>query len=617
MDSALMATRAGRERRRAVRQLQVIERGERERGGLGPALTAAFMGLLMVRSLTASADQAMNAPGQPAVGPDGDAAPAASGADAGGAGAGSGTQAGMVMATGSVLEEGHLINPDALASLSGDLRFDAGFGGLQARAGGGAEAGAVSALGVTTAQLELPGGETVALAADAVGPVDDGENVGPIGDVVTGTDGDDVITGTDDDDHLDGGDGDDTINAGGGDDTVLGGNGDDTLNGQDGDDLVLGGNGEDAIDGGNGDDTLQGNAGDDAILGGSGQDTLDGGEGDDALDGGTGNDVVTGGSGNDGITIGGPGDIVFENPWGADQGGNDTLTVAADFGAKLKAAFPTLAQAGVATFTVGDSVEAALPEGANSFKQQVAPDIENVRLTGSEAHDIVGDGGVNVLEGNAGANMIWGRGGDDQIRGGAGDDQLFGGDGDDLVMGDEGDDWLHDQGGDDMLYGGAGDDTYVMGLNDVGVASIYDHEGGNRILMDGAATDGLAARMDGSDLTLSYQGSDVAILKGYGDSPTSFTGIDIGGGQTQSLTDLLAAQAPPAPDILAEFVAPGSGGATVAMIGGPVLLEAGQDGLGALDGATTSAEFYAGAEIWMGGEDHAAASAERGRAAHG
>ena len=111
-----------------------------------------------------------------------------------------------------------------------------------------------------------------------------------------------------------------------------------------------------------------------------------------------------------------------------------------------------------------DSLGGSLPAGAHSYTQQVALGIENVVLTGSADHDVIGDGGDNHITGNAGDNALYGRGGDDVLRGGAGNDLLDGGAGSDHLEGGAGDDILNGGDGDDQLYGGDGDDILNGGL---------------------------------------------------------------------------------------------------------------------------------------------------------
>ncbi len=480
---------------------------------------------------------------------------------------------------GSVLTAGIVIDPALLTRLAGEARFDAG--------------GAVSLLGPRPVPGPAEGADAAPVLAPPMATIDHepiawtsapsleagdppGEDLGPIGEELVGSDGDDVLVGGPDDDR------------------IAGGAGDDTLIGAGGDDILDGGPGNDTLDGGPGHDVLVGDEGNDTLLGGPGNDRLDGGPGDDQIDGGAGDDVTTGGTGDDRVTVDTPADLVFEDPWGRDGGGRDTLVVAPDFGAQLEKAWPILAKGGLATFMVGDAVLGSPPPGAPPFKWQVPPNVENVRLTGGEAHAVVGDDGPNVLEGNEAANKIWGGGGDDRVRGGAGDDQLFGGPGNDLLMGDEGDDLLAGGAGDDLLYGGPGNDTYVLGLAEVGVDRIFDLEGANRIRIDGADPARLTARLEGDDLHLAYEGRDRAVVVGHRGHEQALATIEIDG-RSYRPADFLPTDAPSGGDLLADFLDPGASHRMV-------VLDAPLDGVIASAQAPTGPggfpELFPGADLW-------------------
>lgn len=544
--------------------------------GLGTALTATFLGLLLVRGETEAAEAGEPRSTPPADGPErpieaeGAVAAGLPGATEGSA---------PLLAAGSVLTAGAVIDPAVLTRLGGEARFDE----LPIRMLGG-EAPPAAGIGGTAVAAAAPADLAVALGElpavelpDDLPSTEPEEDLGPIGEEIVGGEEDDVLVGGPDDDRIDGGGGDDTISGGGGDDVLAGGTGNDTLDGQEGD------------------DTLAGGPGDDALLGGPGQDTLDGGTGDDRLDGGAGDDLMTGGTGDDQAVIGSPADLVFEDPWGRDGGGRDTLVVAPDFGAQLEKAFPTLAKGGLATFMVGDAVLGSPPPGAPGFKQQVAPNVENVRLTGSDGHAIVGDAQDNTLEGNDGANRIWGGAGDDRIRGGGGDDQLHGGDGDDLLLGDEGDDLLAGGAGDDLLCGGAGDDVYLTGLAEPGLSRIFDLEGANRIRVDGAELSRLTARLEGDDLHLAYDDRDLAVVVGHRGHEGALAGIEIDG-RLHAPADLLRVAEPAPDDLLAGFLDGSEPSGRVAIDGGPPALGAAADASGGAVGELP--EIFPGADLW-------------------
>jgi Ca2+-binding RTX toxin-like protein len=436
----------------------------------------------------------------------------------------------------------------------------------------------------------LPVGDITLALDDGEGPPppplpDDDDDLGPIGIVDTGTDGDDTLIGTDKDDLLDGGDGDDLIYGGNGNDSLLGGNGNDTVFGGNGNDHIDGGNGNDLLYGDAGDDLIEGGAGNDRVYGGLGDDSLYGGAGDDRVDGGLGRDTLDGGTGRDVLVVDNLHDLALENPWGVDGGGIDTLEVRPGFAQSLQDALPDLAPDGRATFVLGNEVGVAVPQGAVAWTQQVNPHIENVRLLGDTAHDVLGDVRGNTLIGNAGDNRLYGGGGDDLLRGGDGNDWLQGGDGDDL------------------LYGEGGDDVYVLGLSDTGIDTVFDHSGTNRLVLQGASATQLAATVVGGDLHLAHAGTTFAVIKDYVGYEASFAGIDLGQG-LRPLSDfigrtpeLLSAQAP-RPDQIGtagnDLLQARSGGEWLAGRGGDDTLLGG-DGNDRLEGG-------AGNDVLRGGQ---------------
>ncbi len=388
----------------------------------------------------------------------------------------------------------------------------------------------------------------------------------PIGAYTGGTTGDDSLQGTEQSDRLAGGAGDDVIYGLAGDDWLDGGSGDNSLFGGAGADSLLGGPGEDQLDGGGGNDLLLGGDGDDSLFGRSGDDLLDGGAGNDSLDGGSGADRLTGGPGDDVLIVGSHDDLALEYGDGADGGGKDVLQVAETFGSAR-------------TFVFGDDL-GELTEVGTGVRQQVDGDIEDLLLTGSVGHSAIGDGRANSLIGNAGDNALYGAGGDDVLQGGDGDDLLDGGlgadrlegglgndmlagnSGDDSIWGGAGDDQLAGGTGADLLYGEAGDDAYVIGLNDSAVDTVFDHEGINRIVLEGVTTETVKAAIVGNDLYLGVEGNTVAVVSDYVGNEASFAGIDLGagivpiddilvdtGGQQES--SALEAEPEPAEDLLA------------------------------------------------------------------
>lgn len=551
----------------------------RDSSGLGGALTAAFLGLLLLRDRVA-AGEPTEATGEGGLG-EAPRIDREDGVSTAGFIAEPSGPASSPLAAGSVLSAGALIDPALLVRLGGEARFDEAATRLLRPAGDTPVGMATPAAGPAqaTAITVALGGLTMPGLPPPDLPQEPGEDLGPIGEEVVGGDGDDVLSGGPDNDLIDGG---------AGNDVITGGGGDDTLSGSTGDDLLDGGAGHDLLDGGEGEDSLEG---------GSGNDILHGGPGDDLLDGNAGDDEAWGGSGNDTVVVGSPGDLVFEDPWGPAAGGNDTLVLAPDFGAQLAKAFPTLAKGGLATLVVGDAVLGAVPAGAPAFKWQVPPNVENVRLTGGEAHAIVGDAKDNVLEGNDAANAIWGGPGNDRIRGGAGDDRLFGDAGDDLLLGDDGDDVLAGGAGDDLLYGGAGNDTYLLGLAEDGRDVVFDTRGANRIRFDGADPSLLSARLDGDDLVLRYDGRDRAVLEAYAGHETAHLGVEVDG-RLHAFSDLLAAgEGPPPGDLLAAYLDPGLAGRSVPFDASPWVTA--ETSRAASSGPTMDIpEIFPGADLW-------------------
>ncbi|WP_372616859.1 ExeM/NucH family extracellular endonuclease [Falsiroseomonas sp.] len=160
------------------------------------------------------------------------------------------------------------------------------------------------------------------------------------------------------------------------------------------------------------DDSVEGGAGNDTIFGRGGNDTLDGGAGQDAL-------------------VGGPGDDFYRV--------DDPLDVA----------------------TEGVARGADTVSGTVSFK--LRPNMEAGVLEGSDALDLKGNGGDNLLIGNAGANFLIAYDGADTLDGGEGGDRLRGDGGADSLLGGLGEDTMLGGSGADTLDGGAGRDRLIGG----------------------------------------------------------------------------------------------------------------------------------------------------------
>ncbi|NET17730.1 MAG: hypothetical protein F6K08_35350 [Okeania sp. SIO1H6] len=180
--------------------------------------------------------------------------------------------------------------------------------------------------------------------------------------------------------------------------------------------------------------------------------------------------------------------------------------------------------------------------------------IEN--LWGSDLDDnFTGDSNDNELVGFAGDDSLTGNGGDDILNGGDGNDTLNGNNGDDILNGGKANDFLSGNKGDDQLTGGLGNDTLIggWGSNTLsggnGVDSFYldiDMSQNNSqdlitdfnasketiTLEDFIDSNGLISNVseelvsvsqDGSNLILSYDNHDFAILENVSISDFSLT----------------------------------------------------------------------------------------------
>jgi Ca2+-binding RTX toxin-like protein len=156
------------------------------------------------------------------------------------------------------------------------------------------------------------------------------------------------------------------------------------------------------------------------ITGNAFNNTITGNDADNILDGGAGVDTLLAGVGNDTYKV--------------DQ--NDVVTEAPDEGI--------------------DTVEMTATVAGLTFDMTPTGDyanIENFKLMGALAGDVVGNDDNNELTGNATANVLSGAGGDDTLKGLGGDDTLDGGEDNDSLDGGT---------GVDTMLGGNGDDTYFV-----------------------------------------------------------------------------------------------------------------------------------------------------------
>lgn len=272
--------------------------------------------------------------------------------------------------------------------------------------------------------------------------------------------------------------------------------------------------------------------GNDVLIGSSADDVLNGLAGDDYIDGGPGADTMIGGLGDDTFVVDSFDDWVAENA----GEGNDTVV---------------------------SSITYALP-----------PDVEILRLTGTE--DIAGYGNElgNELYGNSGANSLFGFESGDLLDGGDGNDSLDSDGGDDLVYGGAGNDYIDAGDGNDVLDGGTGsdnlnggfgDDTYVFGAG-YGQDLAYDSGGTDTVLLTGGlrVSDVSLARI-GNNLELSINGTtDRLLISGWFIEASRIESIAFLDGPVFDAAAVEQAVANAAPTALDDFAAVSVGDAGVA-----------------------------------------------------
>ena len=325
--------------------------------------------------------------------------------------------------------------------------------------------------------------------------------------------------------------------------TIIGSPGDDVLEGTEGHDNIIGASGDDVIFGRGGNDILNGNEGDDELHGGIGKDKLFGGSGNDFLEGGDDHDLdqLRGGIGDDVLVVNGVGDLALERF--NEQG--DDLQIVRDGYAEEKG---TSAEGTTFVFAANIDARNPLPEGAAADIQSMATGIENLTFEGDVDYDAFADDYDNRLTGNNGDNLLHAGAGNDVLAGGAGDDRLIGGEGFDDLSGDAGDDILdggeHDDvlrggagddhliggSGKDELFGGAGNDDYSFGLNDVAIDSVFDHEGANRLVLEGVTDETIEVSILGDDLYVTADRTPIAMVNDYVGHEDTIAGIDFGQG---------------------------------------------------------------------------------------
>ncbi|MBA2770581.1 MAG: M10 family metallopeptidase C-terminal domain-containing protein [Sphingomonas sp.] len=169
-------------------------------------------------------------------------------------------------------------------------------------------------------------------------------------------------------------------------------------------------------------DIIEGTSGADVLTGTAGEDSIYGYAGNDSIDGGAGADTMVGGAGDDFYTVDDSGDVVTE----------------------------------------------ALDEGLDwvysSVSHTLAPHVERLTLTGTDAIDATGNGLGNRLIGNDAANLLSGGAGSDGINGGLGADTMIGGTGNDIYVVDDAGDVVTEiaSQGNDRVYSSI---SYTLGGN--------------------------------------------------------------------------------------------------------------------------------------------------------
>lgn len=210
----------------------------------------------------------------------------------------------------------------------------------------------------------------------------------------------------------------------------------------------------------------------------------------------------------------------------------------------------------------------------------------NDTLYGSAGDDVLrGGGGADFLDGESDDDMLFGNLGSDELFGGAGDDELFGGAQDDTLSGGAGMDLLEGEDGDDsldgafditgrtaqpidtntvaidqgadILRGGPGEDLMIFGPGDTvsggldedlyvgyvttpwaGAAEITDMESGAELALEltrvTATPDAtlLTQTAQGADTMVSYDGTDIVLLRNIAEGQFSITLVSNGVGIT-------------------------------------------------------------------------------------
>ena len=167
-----------------------------------------------------------------------------------------------------------------------------------------------------------------------------------------------------------------------------------------GDDMqyVHGGDGDDILDGGAGDDMIWGDAGNDTIYLSSGDDQIFAGTGDDLIDarGVSGTDFIDGGEGIDTLLTG----LNLEITW----------RLEVDLEKEYSGVEGQYGQPLMETIQNVENVTLDLPSGSALL---MGDEQDNVLIAGSQADEIGGRGGSDILTGNGGADTFVFKDGED------------------------------------------------------------------------------------------------------------------------------------------------------------------------------------------------------------
>ena len=377
--------------------------------------------------------------------------------------------------------------------------------------------------------------------------------------------------------RIDAGAGNDRIYGSYGADTIYGGSGSDYINGSPGviagtnrtaeqqaedRDFLVGGAGRDVVVGMAGDDIIHtGEVGEHLLTAGSGEagDLASGGLGDDKIYGSIANDLLAGSEGGDTVYGGAGDDVILGDA--LYRLASRSLTVYQESTITGPEYGPGIIGTGyiappshhtprvgmehnysngkwahqvtnVASRSHPDmekwTVSIDREKGDYAFSSPIPATNEDHRLAAGGGADylyggygndlIIGQDGNDFLYGESGNDILWGD--DNRDLSVAGDDYLDGGDDNDTLYGGGGADTLIGGRGSDTLYGGTGFDTYLFHASDLkygnDIDTIDDEDGQGRIVIDGAALDGLTwQRQDGGwrsgRFSLSQTGSELHV----------------------------------------------------------------------------------------------------------